>query len=106
MQLQFILLKYWYHLCSLEADRIPRKVFDWARKLADKGKKSWGLQLHNSLKNLDSVDIYYVLTVNTSFVAPCGILLPRVIWRHGGGMCAGLCPRRVRAEVSYHSIGS
>ena len=27
MQLQFILLKYWYHLCSLGADRIPRKVF-------------------------------------------------------------------------------
>ena len=45
LHLQYTLLKYWYHLGSLELDRIPKKIYCWNKKIAERGKKTWAFRL-------------------------------------------------------------
>jgi len=45
MRLEYTLVKYWYHVCNLPQDRLPKKTFIWAEKIADVGKKNWLFQV-------------------------------------------------------------
>ena len=45
MRLEYSLFKYWYRVCNLSHERLPTKVFIWAGKIADLGKKNWVSQV-------------------------------------------------------------
>ena len=59
LQLQFTVMKYWYHLGTLNSDRLPKKIFCWNMKLADKGKKSWVFHVRSILSSIDSSSIVF-----------------------------------------------
>ena len=53
LHLQYSLLKYWYHIGNLDVDRIPKKIYCWNKKLAEKGKKTWAFRLSQLLASID-----------------------------------------------------
>ena len=53
MRLEYALLKYWYRVCNLPQERLPKKVFIWAGKIADLGKKNWVSQVRLLLGELN-----------------------------------------------------
>ena len=59
LQLQFVLLKYWYNVSFMDNVRLPKKVFCWASELAKKGKKSWCLKVDKLLGELDRSEINF-----------------------------------------------
>ena len=68
LQLQFTMLKYWFRLCSMPSERVPKQAFLWSRSLSNSGKVTWashtsdlldGLELHISSPNgLQSCKFY------------------------------------------------
>ena len=59
LQLQFTVMKYWYHLGTLNCDRLPKKISCWNMKLADKGKKSWVFPVRSISSSIDSSSIVF-----------------------------------------------
>ena len=53
MELQFVLLKYWYKVYSMPNHRIPKLVLIWDRKLGESGKKTWSSLSKYLLDELD-----------------------------------------------------
>ena len=51
MRLEYNLLKYWYCVCNLPQERLPKKTFIWAGKVADVGKKNWVSQVRLLLED-------------------------------------------------------
>ena len=62
LQLQFVLLKYWYKVSSMDNERLPKKIFCWAKELASKGKKSWCFKVNKLMSELDSSKISFAST--------------------------------------------
>ena len=62
LQLQFVLLKYWYKVNSMDNERLPKKIFCWAKELASKGKKSWCFKVNKLMSELDSSKISFAST--------------------------------------------
>jgi len=53
LHLQFTMLKYWFRVCSMPLERVPKQVFLWSRSLSDSGKITWASHASNLLDGLD-----------------------------------------------------
>ena len=53
LHLQFTILKYWFRVCSMPLERVPKQVILWSRSLSDSGKITWASHASNLLDGLD-----------------------------------------------------
>ena len=58
MRLECNLLKYWYCVCNLPQECLPKKTFIWAGNVADVGKKNWVFQVRLLLEDLNLSDVF------------------------------------------------
>ena len=53
LHLQFTMLKYWFRVCSMSSERVPKQAFLWSRSLSDPGKVTWASHASDLLDRLD-----------------------------------------------------
>ena len=47
------MLKYWFRLCSMPSERIPKQAFLWSRSLSNSGKVTWASHTSDLLDGLE-----------------------------------------------------
>ena len=53
LHLQFTMLKYWFRVCSMSSERVPKQAFLWSCSLSDSGKVTWASHASDLLDRLD-----------------------------------------------------
>ena len=56
LNLQFMLLIYWFSLGNLDADRLPKLTLQWSIDLAKQGKMSWAFKVNSLDRKLINVE--------------------------------------------------